>query len=59
MLAGGFSLSERDSKMTDDRPNEETDNALFADHRNFFKVEKWTGDGLSIDGLLYAGQQPG
>jgi hypothetical protein len=38
--------------MTDD---EETDNPLLADDRNFYKVEKWTKDGTKIDKLLYAG----
>jgi hypothetical protein len=36
-------------------PNEETDNPLFADHRNFYKVEKWTKDGSKVDRMLYAG----
>ncbi|MGC1356529.1 MAG: hypothetical protein WA851_12165 [Xanthobacteraceae bacterium] len=35
--------------------DEETDNSLRADDRNFYKVEKWTKDGMKIDGLLYAG----
>ena len=26
-----------------------------ADHRNFYEVEKWSGDGLHVEGLLYAG----
>ena len=37
--------------MSDD----ETDNPLLADDRNFYKVEKWTTDGVKIDRLLYAG----
>ena len=36
-------------------PNEETDNPLFADERNFYKVEKWTKDGIKVDRMLYAG----
>jgi hypothetical protein len=26
-----------------------------ADHRNFYKVEKWTKDGSKVDHMLYAG----
>jgi hypothetical protein len=25
----------------------------FADARNFYKVEKWTPDGMKVDNLLY------
>jgi len=35
--------------------DEETDNAVEADLRNFYKVEKWTQDGMKVDSLLYAG----
>jgi hypothetical protein len=35
--------------------DEETDDALRADERNFYKVEKWTKDGTKIELLLYAG----
>ena len=35
--------------------DEETDNPLRADDRNFYKVEKWTKDGAKINRLLYAG----
>jgi hypothetical protein len=38
-----------------DRSYEETDEPLLADHRNYFKVEKWTKDGSKVDRLLYAG----
>jgi hypothetical protein len=34
---------------------DETDNLLLADERNFYKVEKWIKDGTKIDRLLYAG----
>ncbi len=34
--------------------DEETDDPLVADVRNFYKVEKWTRDGSKVDGLLYA-----
>ena len=29
--------------------DEKTDNSLRADDRNFYKVEKWTKDGLKVD----------
>jgi len=35
--------------------DEETDNPLYADERNFFKLEKWTRDRTKVDRLLYAG----
>jgi hypothetical protein len=39
--------------------DEETTSPLYADDRNFYKVEAWTPGGLHIDGLLYAGNQLG
>jgi hypothetical protein len=39
----------------DDWSDEETDNPLYADACNFYKVEKWTKDGSEIDRMLYAG----
>jgi hypothetical protein len=39
----------------DDWSDEETDNPLKADDRNFYKVEKWTKDGSRVDRLIYAG----
>jgi hypothetical protein len=38
--------------MSDD---EETNDPLVAEVRNFYKVEKWTQDGSKVDRLLYAG----
>jgi hypothetical protein len=35
--------------------DEETNDPLIADHRNFYKVEKWTEDGSKVDHMLYAG----
>jgi hypothetical protein len=35
--------------------DEETDNPLLADDRNYYKVEKWTKDGTKVDRMLYAG----
>jgi hypothetical protein len=37
-----------------DWSDEETDDPLYADRRNF-KVEKWSGDGLRVELVLYAG----
>jgi hypothetical protein len=38
-----------------DCSDEETNDPLVADVRNFYKVEKWTRDGEKVDSLLYAG----
>lgn len=38
-----------------DWSDEETDDPLLADDRNFYKVEEWTRDGMKVDSLLYAG----
>jgi hypothetical protein len=35
--------------------DEETRDPLYADDRNFFKVEQWTRDGMAVERLLYAG----
>jgi hypothetical protein len=35
--------------------DDETDNPLLADDRNYYKVEKWTKDGTKVDRMLYAG----
>ena len=35
--------------------NEETDEPLIADHRNFYKVDLWTKDGQRIERMLFAG----
>jgi hypothetical protein len=37
--------------------DEETFDPLYADERNFYKVEKWTIDGTKVDSLLYAGNK--
>jgi hypothetical protein len=34
--------------------DEETDEPLLADHRNYYKVEKWTKEGR-VESMLYAG----
>jgi hypothetical protein len=34
---------------------EETTDPLYADDRNFYKVELWTKDGLHVEKMLYAG----
>jgi hypothetical protein len=36
-------------------PDEETDEPLIADHRNYYKVEKWTKDGARVERMLFAG----
>ena len=41
--------------MNNDWSDEQTDNPLYADDRNFYKVERWIKDGLHITDLLYAG----
>ena len=35
--------------------DEETENLLYADDRNFYKLEKWTKDGTKIERMLYTG----
>jgi hypothetical protein len=39
--------------------DEETDDPHYADRRNFYKVEKWSRDGLRVDLMLYAGNNLG
>ena len=45
----------KEPKPTDVDFHEETDSPTYADDRNFYKVEKWTKDGMKVDSLLYAG----
>ena len=40
---------------TNDWSAEEIDNPLYADRRNFYKVEKWNGDGQRVEEMLFAG----
>jgi hypothetical protein len=35
--------------------DEDTDDPVYADRHNFYKVEKWSGDGLRVELMLYAG----
>ena len=44
-----------DPKPDDVDYHEETTDPLVADMRNFYKVEKWTRDGMRVDSLLHAG----
>ena len=37
------------------RSDEETDEPLIANDRNYYKVEKWTKDGSKVERTLYAG----
>ena len=38
----------------DDWSTEETDDPHYADRRNFYKVEKWSKDGMRVVELLFA-----
>jgi hypothetical protein len=38
-----------------DWSNEETNEPLIADHRNFYKVEQWSRDGQRVERMLFAG----
>jgi hypothetical protein len=38
--------------MSDDWSDEETDNPLRANERNFHKVDEWTKGGIEVDRLL-------
>ncbi len=38
-----------------DWTDEETDDPHYADRRNFYKVEKWSRDGLRVELMIYAG----
>jgi hypothetical protein len=41
-----------------DWANEETGDPLYADRRNFYKLEKWSRDGQRVVDLLFAGSRP-
>ena len=41
--------------MSDDWTHEETDDPLYADQRNFYKIEKWSRDGQQVNEMLFAG----
>lgn len=43
--------------MPDDFAAEETSNPIVADARGYFKVERWTKDGLHIERMIYAGNR--
>jgi hypothetical protein len=45
--------------MSDHWSHEETDDPLYADRRNFYKVEKWSRDGQRVEELLFAGNSLG
>jgi hypothetical protein len=53
-VSHGLISGQDNASMTDGR-HEQTNNADFADARNFYKVEKWSQDGGKVDRLLYAG----
>jgi hypothetical protein len=44
--------------VDDDWSAEETDDPLYADRRNFYKVEKWSRNGLRVELTLFAGNIP-
>jgi len=41
--------------MPDPIFHEETHDPVYADHRNFYKVEKWSRDWRRVELMLYAG----
>ena len=41
--------------MIEDWSHEETDDPLYADRCNFYKVDKWSRDGQRVEELLFAG----
>jgi hypothetical protein len=45
---GRRSLTRCTTAVMTDWSSEETEDPLCADRRNFYKVEKWSGDGLRI-----------
>jgi hypothetical protein len=47
--------SESEKGLHNDWSHEETDDPVYADERNFYKVECWTNDRRHITNLLYAG----
>jgi hypothetical protein len=47
------------ARPQDPAVHEETDSPTYADDRMFYKVEKWTRDGTTVDRLLYAGNSLG
>jgi hypothetical protein len=50
-----YALAMPEPKPDDVTFHEVTDSAIYADDRNFYKVEKWTKDGSKVDSLLYGG----
>ena len=44
-----------EARAMSDWSDEETDDPVYADRHNFYKVEKWSRDGLRVELLLYAG----
>src|SRR5215472_12963207 len=50
-LIASFNIGGR---HVNDWSDEQTDDPLYADDRNFYKVEKWTKDGTKVDRMLDA-----
>ena len=40
--------------MTDQWSDEQRDDPQYADQRDFYKVEKWSRDGMRIEQMIYA-----
>jgi hypothetical protein len=59
MAFGLCSHMPKEPKPDDVTFHEETDSPVYADDRNFYKVEKWTKEGTKVDRLLYAGNSLG
>jgi hypothetical protein len=56
-MVGTSDHTVREFVHVSDWSDEETRDPLYADDRMFYKVEKWTRDGMAVDGLLYAGNR--
>ena len=44
--------------MTDQWSDEQPDDRQYADQRDFYKVEKWSRDGMRIEQMLYTDSSP-
>jgi hypothetical protein len=44
-------LAACDGRSTDSWSNEQTSDPYYADDRSFYKVEKWTKDGMRVDSV--------
>jgi hypothetical protein len=53
--SAGVNERRADHGVMNDWSDEETDDPIHADRRNFYKVEKWSRDGQQVAELLFAG----